>query len=153
MKKLIGKDIGTYYFKPGWRMVIIENVEYSIEQILLITNVTSNIIIYNFADPALGGYIYNHPEFGKGLKLDYDSSAMVSTDVLQIYLDLPEGNQFQTLEDFNTHDLLEKLDGILFELKVMVALLESGFKGKILANMLDADRIRKDLELGIKMKE
>ena len=150
MKKLIGKDIGTYYFKPGWKMVIIENVEYDLEQILLITNVTDNIIIYNFADPALGGYIYNHPEFGKGLKLDYDSTGMSATDVLQIYLDIPEGNLTQKLEDFNSHDLISLLSDILIELKVQTEILENGFIGKMEYRVFDSERIRSGLNLELK---
>jgi len=153
MKKLVGKDIGRYFFKPGWQMVIIEDIEYSLEQILLITNVTSNIVIYNFADPALGGYIYNHPEFGKGIKLDYDSTSMASTDILQIYLDIPEGNQLKQLEDFNTHSLIEILDEILYELKVHTEMLEVGFKGKSLEALLDSNKIKRDLKRELKRKE
>ena len=53
-----------------------------LEQLLVITNVTDNIIIYNFADPAAGGTIANNI-----LTLDYDTTSMSNTDSLQIFLD------------------------------------------------------------------
>ena len=52
----------------------------TLDSILLITNVTDNIIIYNFADPALGGTVATNV-----LTLTYDTSAMSNTDDLQIF--------------------------------------------------------------------
>jgi hypothetical protein len=54
-----------------------------LENVLLITNLTDNIIIYNFADPTLGGTISNNV-----LTLTYNTATMSNTDSLQIYLDL-----------------------------------------------------------------
>jgi hypothetical protein len=54
-----------------------------LENVLLVTNVTDNIIIYNFADPTLGGTISNNV-----LTLTYNTATMSNTDSLQIYLDL-----------------------------------------------------------------
>ena len=54
----------------------------SLEQLLLITNVTTNTIIYNFASPDLGGTVS-----GNTLTLDYNTATMSSTDKLQIFLD------------------------------------------------------------------
>jgi len=53
-----------------------------LDGVLLITNVTSNIIIYNFADPAKGGTVLNNV-----LTLLYDTSLMNNTDKLLIYYD------------------------------------------------------------------
>jgi hypothetical protein len=53
-----------------------------LEQLLIITNVTDNIIIYNFADPSAGGTISNNV-----LTLDYNTVSMSNTDSLQIFLD------------------------------------------------------------------
>ena len=53
-----------------------------LEQLLVITNVTDNIIIYNFADPAAGGTISNNV-----LTLDYNTVSMSNTDSLQIFID------------------------------------------------------------------
>jgi hypothetical protein len=58
-----------------------ENI--SLSNVLLVTNVTDNVIIYNFADPLLGGTISNNI-----LTLTYNTTTMSNTDSLQIYLDL-----------------------------------------------------------------
>jgi hypothetical protein len=63
-----------------------------LERILLITNVTKNIIIYNFADPTKGGTVS-----GNVLTLTYDTTGMADTDKLQIFYDdlnpaLEDGN-------------------------------------------------------------
>jgi hypothetical protein len=54
-----------------------------LNQILVITNVTDNTIIYNFADAAKGGTIANNV-----LTLAFDTTSMSNTDSLQIFLDL-----------------------------------------------------------------
>jgi hypothetical protein len=56
----------------------------TLEQILVITNVKANDIIYNFAVPAKGGTLS-----GNELYLDYDISGMNDTDPLQIFLEIP----------------------------------------------------------------
>lgn len=53
-----------------------------LSQLLLITNVTTNTIIYNFADPNTGGTITNNV-----LTLDYDTALMNDSDSLQVFLD------------------------------------------------------------------
>ena len=54
----------------------------TLEQLLIITNVTTNKIIYNFADPNAGGSIVNNV-----LTLDFDTTSMSSGDKLQIFVD------------------------------------------------------------------
>lgn len=54
-----------------------------LNQVLIITNVTDNVIIYNFADPTKGGSISNNV-----LTLTFDTTSMSNTDSLQIFLDL-----------------------------------------------------------------
>jgi hypothetical protein len=54
----------------------------TLEQLLIITNVTTNKIIYNFADPNAGGTIANNV-----LTLNFDTTSMSSSDKLQIFLD------------------------------------------------------------------
>lgn len=54
----------------------------TLEQLLIITNVTTNKIIYNFADPNAGGSITNNV-----LSLNFDTTSMSSGDKLQIFLD------------------------------------------------------------------
>ena len=55
----------------------------SLNRVLIITNVTTNVIIYNFANPLQGGAITNNV-----LTLDYDTTSMSNSDSLQIFLDL-----------------------------------------------------------------
>jgi hypothetical protein len=54
----------------------------TLEQLLIITNVTTNRIIYNFADPNAGGSIVNNV-----LTLNFNTTSMSSGDKLQIFLD------------------------------------------------------------------
>jgi hypothetical protein len=54
----------------------------ALESVLLITNATDNLIIYNFADPLKGGTVV-----GNILTLAYDTSSMANTDKLQIFYD------------------------------------------------------------------
>ena len=53
-----------------------------LDQILLVTNVTDNVIIYNFADPTAGGTLA-----GNVLTLLYNTTTMSNTDRLQIFID------------------------------------------------------------------
>jgi hypothetical protein len=54
----------------------------SLDHILLITNVTRNIVIYNFADSTKGGTVATNV-----LTLTFDTSAQANTDKLQIFYD------------------------------------------------------------------
>ena len=54
----------------------------SLENILLVTNVTDNVIIYNFADPAFGGTVADNV-----LTLTFNTAAMSNSDKLQIFYD------------------------------------------------------------------
>lgn len=54
----------------------------SLQQLLIITNVSDNLIIYNFADPNYGGTITNNV-----LTLNYNTSLMSDNDSLQIFLE------------------------------------------------------------------
>ena len=95
MKALLGTDFaGSYIFDAANKKVIFKNLEDDIrlDNILLITNVTAgsaNTVIYNFASSTNGATSFN----GTELVLDYDTTSMSNSDVLQIYLDVkPEGN-------------------------------------------------------------
>lgn len=79
MKKLIS----NYTFNPSAKTITFSDYDsIDLESLLLITNVTDNIIIYNFADPNLGGGVN-----GNTVTLTYDTTTMSSTDALQIYYD------------------------------------------------------------------
>lgn len=77
--------VTDYTFDASTRQITFTDNTYtvSLEQILLITNVTDGIIIYNFADPNAGGTVANNV-----LTLTYNTTTMSDTDILQIFLDL-----------------------------------------------------------------
>ena len=73
-----GAGAGTLVMKGNWK-------ERSIQ---LITNVTDNIIIYNFAESGSGGTTtYNSSSGETTLTLDKDTSSMSASDELQIFVD------------------------------------------------------------------
>jgi hypothetical protein len=75
--------VENYTFNSRSKQVTLTDyTSLDLESILLITNVTDNIIIYNFADPAKGGAVS-----GNVLTLDYDTSAMSNGDSLQIFIE------------------------------------------------------------------
>jgi hypothetical protein len=77
MKKLVT----SYTFDASAKTV--DSADFtSLEKIQLITNVTDQIIIYNFADSAKGGSLSSTT-----LTLDHDTTAMDDTDKLQIFVE------------------------------------------------------------------
>lgn len=105
MKQLLSVDTpGSYSFDKTAKTVTFSGLrdDITLSNILLITNVTANTIIYNFADSTKGAVSFNN----NVLTLDYDTSAMANTDVLQIFLDLPSNEE-------SLHDLLRRMNKIL----------------------------------------
>lgn len=87
-----------YVFAPGAANAGTLKIpgKYSAEEILLITNVTDNIIIYNFADATKRATVVNGAAVAPftyaidgitTLTLSFDTTAMSSTDKLQIYVE------------------------------------------------------------------
>jgi hypothetical protein len=73
-----------YTFNAATKQITFNTTDVvSLNQVLIITNVTDNVIIYNFADAAKGGVITNNV-----LTLTYDTTTMSNSDSLQIFLDL-----------------------------------------------------------------
>ena len=73
----------NYSFNAAAKTVTFNTTDViTLEQLLIITNVTTNQIIYNFADPNAGGAIVNNV-----LTLDFNTTSMSSGDKLQIFLD------------------------------------------------------------------
>ena len=105
MKQLLATDTpGSYAFDKTAKTVTFSGLRQSItlSNILLITNVTANTIIYNFADSTKGAVSFNNDV----LTLDYDTSSMANTDVLQIFLDVPSSEE-------SLHDLLRRMNKLL----------------------------------------
>jgi hypothetical protein len=73
----------NYSFNAAAKTVTFNTTDVlTLEQLLIITNVTTNKIIYNFADPNSGGTIVNNV-----LTLDFNTTSMSSSDKLQIFID------------------------------------------------------------------
>jgi len=76
-------QIKNYGFDPLAKTVTFkDSTNYSLESLLLVVNVTTNQVIYNFANPAAGGTLIDNV-----LTLTYDTTAMNSADKLLIYYD------------------------------------------------------------------
>lgn len=92
-----------------------------LDSVLLITNVTDNIFIYNFADPTLGGTVATNV-----LTLIYDTSTMDDTDSLQIFYDdgdvQPANVELQT----TLNSLTETLQELTARLAVLASMANSG---------------------------
>ena len=93
-------NILNYTFNASSGVVtFLDYTNIRLDSILLITNVTRNIIIYNFANPVLGGVVS-----GNSVDLAYNTSSMSNTDSLQIFYD--DG---QVQSSTNDHLLLRQL--------------------------------------------
>ena len=86
MKVILGTDLGSYSFAPLTRQISLFGIPpINLEQVVLITNVTTGAIIYNFADGATNATSL----LDMVLTLDFDTSPMSASDRLQIIVDLP----------------------------------------------------------------
>jgi len=95
--------IQNYTFNKTTKTVVFTDyTSIKLDSVLLITNVTSNIIIYNFAVQTLGGVVS-----GNNLILTYDTSLMSDTDSLLIYYD-DDGQTTATDEMISLLKLLRK---------------------------------------------
>ena len=75
--------ITNYTFNAATKQIaLLDYTSINLESVLLITNVTDNIIIYNFADPNKGGTVS-----GNTITLTYNTNSMSNTDDLQIFID------------------------------------------------------------------
>ena len=82
MKKLIK----NYSFSPSLKQVTFKDYAEIVHGgVLLVTNATDGIIIYNFADPLKGGTVSSNV-----LTLEYDTASMDAADALQVWYD--DGN-------------------------------------------------------------
>jgi tetrahydromethanopterin S-methyltransferase subunit H len=81
-----------YTFTPSTKTIVINNKFIPREKLTLITNVTTNQVIYNFSDPALRATSYSATINSSMVEsttivLNYNTTSMSSTDKLQIVID------------------------------------------------------------------
>ena len=75
--------VTNYTFSAAAKQITLTDYpSIKLDQILLITNVTDNVIIYNFADPTAGGTLT-----GNVLTLLYNTTSMSDSDRLQIFIE------------------------------------------------------------------
>ena len=100
--------INRYIFDASLKTIRFLDYDFiDLSRILLITNVTDNIIIYNFADTDKGGTVSENV-----LTLDHDTTSMSDDDELLIFYQ--EDDLDAEVSDLDTHLLLSQ---ILTELK------------------------------------
>ena len=85
MAKTLVRD---YTFTPGAGGVgtVVFSGVYTLEEILLVTNVTDNQIIYNFASSGKGGSVTSDDD-ETTLTFSFDTSSMDAADELQIFIE------------------------------------------------------------------
>lgn len=110
-------QVKEYLFDASERMVRFINYDtIDLDSILIIVNVTDNIVIYNFADTTKGGTVSDN-----WLTLMYDTSLMDDTDKLLIYYEYEEEESAVT--DYTQEDLLNEIINQLKELNLQVKVL------------------------------
>lgn len=98
-----------YSFSPSTKQVYLSGftTNITLEQLLLITNVTTNTIIYNFADSAAGGNIVNNV-----ITLSANTTSMAGTDRLQIFLDDLFEPLFGVYQDATTYSPVTSVSAV-----------------------------------------
>jgi len=91
-----------------------------LDAILLITNVTDNLILYNFADPAKGGTVATNV-----LTLTYDTVSMSDTDKLLIYYDDAEVEAATVLNQELIQSFIETLQEATQRLSALSSVIAS----------------------------
>lgn len=85
--------VSEYYtFNPATRTITIPDRIIPREHLLLVTNVATNTVLYNFSDPDLNITSYTCPFSSTGTQfvLNYDTSAMGTSNAISILEDIPE---------------------------------------------------------------
>ena len=92
------RKVELYTFTPGASNsgTIKMPGNFTLDDILMITNVTRNTVIYNFSDPTLGATVTNVISTTTAqptctIVLNYNTAAHSSTDKISILVDFPKG--------------------------------------------------------------
>jgi hypothetical protein len=92
-----------------------------LDSVLLITNVTDNVFIYNFADPTLGGTVATNV-----LTLTYNTATMDDTDSLQIFYDDGDVQPANAGLQTTLNSLTETLQELTARLEVLAGMANAG---------------------------
>jgi hypothetical protein len=98
-----------YSFSPATRQVFLSGftTNINLEQLLLITNSSTNTIIYNFSDTAAGGNISNNV-----ITLSANTTSMAATDRLQIFIDDLFEPLFGTYQDATSYSPVTSVSAV-----------------------------------------
>jgi len=110
--------IDNYSFnKTAKTVTFTDYTNIRLDSILLITNATDGIIIFNFADPLKGGTVT-----GNVLTLTFDTSSMDNGDKLLIYYDDTSDDvallsgQTDIIEEISNKDIMIALKSLIFQI-------------------------------------
>lgn len=118
MKKLIT----NYTFNAASQTVTFTDyTTIRLESVLLITNVTDNVIVYNFADPGFGGSVADNI-----LTLAYNTTGMDDTDSLQIFYDDNDVQPANAGLQTTLNSLTETLQELTARLEVLAGMANAG---------------------------
>ena len=115
MKVFVGVDAGSYVFDPSAKTITFSDLpSFGLEQVLLVTNSTQGVILYNFIGPysTYGGSLA-----GNVLTLNASCSGMSSSDRLQIILNIPGIAESKQKISGDGHTVANLLELILIELR------------------------------------
>jgi len=102
------KQLTNYTFNPMAKTItVLGSGSYNLDQLLLITNVTSNVIIYNFAEPSLGATLVNNV-----ITLDHNTTSMSASDSLQIFVEVQDNSDFLLGLTFQISQLIETVKSL-----------------------------------------
>lgn len=132
MKKLVT----SYTFDASERTVTSDDFT-SLEKILLITNVTDQIIIYNFADQTKGGTLALTV-----LTLEYDTTSMDDGDKLQIFVE--DAAVVQPISGTVTAELSATDNAVLDEIKVDTEAIETAVEAIQAGQLADGHNVTVD---------
>jgi hypothetical protein len=111
--------VENYTFNAALKTVTFnEYPSIKLENVLLITNVATNQMIYNFSNALLGGTVLSNV-----LTLDFNTTSMSSTDALQVWYDdglTPSSNEvLDALYEISTRlEFLSAVRGVSADLRV-----------------------------------
>jgi hypothetical protein len=112
MKKVILEDSKYTFDASAKTLTFTEDI--ILQHLLLVTNITSNQIIYNFACDGYGGTLS-----GKVVTLEYDTTSMLDTDTLTVMYYMEEypveSEQIEILKNLDIQT--DCLQNILSELR------------------------------------
>jgi hypothetical protein len=130
-------DPAKYTFDASAKTVQLkEYLDVYLGGLLIIVNVTDQIIIFNLADTTKGGTVV-----GNIVTLEYDTSSMDDLDKLQIIYDdgLAKASSDVTAEKLS--EIVERLGDVVTELRVLGFVLNEGLNTKE-----DLETLRNDVQ-------